>query len=75
MTTPEIVGLVALGLNASAIVWGAASMAAAVKNLEGVVKEVKEIVYNLTSNILPEIKARISVLEDRNKRNDNETVR
>ena len=64
MTITEQVAIVALGINAGAIIWGAAKLSSSVDHLKDTVAEIKEIVMNV-SNQVHSLIARVYILEDR----------
>jgi hypothetical protein len=64
LSPSEMFAAVGLLINAGAVVWGAATLSAAVKNLTEVVAEMKRI-QEQTSTYVQGLLARMAVVEDR----------
>lgn len=64
MTNTEVIAFLGLGMNAAAVIWGAAKLSSAVEHLKETVAEIKEIAMNV-QNIVHNLMARVYVLEDR----------
>lgn len=62
LTTGELIALIALLLNAGAIVWGAATLASAVRNIEKLVAKLENSQESL-SKALNNLFARLRVVE------------